>query len=169
MSDNTQQEPLWNDEKIDDHVRYHSYMGMSEYQMADRAFNGAGASVIETHYVKIFMRKMRGEYEDKVAELEAALAARDERIKALEARADPNALSIAYGQGYADAQERYRPERDQLRQQLNEAQPWMPIADNDVTRGFAAMLAFDGLRDYADCRVCRQADAATTNPNEEQR
>lgn len=32
---------------------------------------------------------------------------------------------------------------------------WMPVEDGEVTRGLAAMIVFNGLHDYADCRLCR--------------
>ena len=109
MSDNTQQEQ-WTDDKIRQRLGHPQFISTMSGTYVDCRVAMKLALLIIDGY-------------------SAALAARDERIKELEA-------------------------------QLAEAQRWQPITDNDVTRGFAAMLAFNGLRDYADCRVCRQADAA---------
>lgn len=49
----------WGNETIDEYIDHHAYVGMSERQMADRAFRGGGASVIETTTAKILMRSMR--------------------------------------------------------------------------------------------------------------
>lgn len=59
----------------------------------------------------------------QVTELERLLAEKDRRIAELEANADPELLTIAYGKGRADEQERSRQRIAELEAQLKAVTP----------------------------------------------
>ncbi len=44
---------------------------------------------------------------------------------------------------------------------------WKPVGDSEVTRGLAAMIVFNGLSDYADCRLCRLVPDDAANAADE--
>lgn len=43
---------------------------------------------------------------------------------------------------------------------------WEPVADSPATRGLTAMIVFNGLQEYADCRLCRQVPDGEVVPAE---